>query len=37
MLFNSTKPDERKDDSKDPLPKNWEIAYTRDGEIYFVE
>ncbi|XP_065656846.1 membrane-associated guanylate kinase, WW and PDZ domain-containing protein 1 isoform X3 [Hydra vulgaris] len=31
------KTEEKKDDLKDPLPINWEIAYTKDGEMYFVD
>lgn len=25
------------DDSQEPLPKNWEMAYTDTGMVYFIE
>lgn len=25
------------DDSQEPLPKNWEMAYTETGMVYFIE
>lgn len=30
-----TKPEEH--DESDPLPDNWEMAYTEKGEVYFIE
>lgn len=30
-----TKPEENED--SDPLPDNWEMAYTEKGEVYFIE
>ncbi|XP_063141437.1 membrane-associated guanylate kinase, WW and PDZ domain-containing protein 2 isoform X16 [Rattus norvegicus] len=31
----STKPEENED--SDPLPDNWEMAYTEKGEVYFID
>lgn len=31
----SVKPEESED--LDPLPDNWEMAYTEKGEVYFIE
>lgn len=25
------------DESQEPLPKNWEMAYTETGMVYFIE
>lgn len=30
-----TKPEESEE--SDPLPDNWEMAYTEKGEVYFIE
>lgn len=30
-----TKPEENEE--SDPLPDNWEMAYTEKGEVYFIE
>lgn len=26
-----------RDESQEPLPKNWEMAYTESGMVYFIE
>lgn len=26
-----------RDESQEPLPKNWEMAYTETGMVYFIE
>ena len=37
MIFVNRKKKEPKKEDVGPLPNNWEVAFTRDGEQYFVE